>query len=173
MIVGRRSSAGSQTELYKAFLRSLFACHVPHRLRSSCVCVLRASSVERSAVRRPAPGTARCRCVRMCVWQKSERGKAKALSAKRKRCRAIARTINLMSESIDRDQWDTRMFERVWRQQVMWRQHLMNQIFAWDVAGGQQMPPLLRRRRNMQEARSNYRSTSRNRTFGNIPLGMQ
>ena len=85
----------------------------------------------------------------------------------------LTRTTNLMSETRDRDQWDTRMFTHVWRQQVMWRQHLMNQIFAWDVAGGQQMPPLLRRRRNMQLARSNYRSTSRNRTFGNIPLGMQ
>ena len=80
----------------------------------------------------------------------------------------LARTINLMSESMNfdsRDQWDTRMFTHVWRQ------HVMNQM-GWDVMN-QQMPPLLRRRRNMQLARSNYRSTSRNRTFGNIPLGMQ
>ena len=78
----------------------------------------------------------------------------------------LTRTTNLMSETRDRDQWDTRMFTHVWRQ------HVMNQLFTWDVMN-QQMPPLLRRRRNMQLARSNYRSTSRNRTFGNIPLGMQ
>ena len=58
------------------------------------------------------------------------------------------------------------------------REHLMQTMFTYPYGRSlgnnpYALTPLLRRRDNMLEARSNYRSASRNRTFGNIPLGMQ
>ena len=46
-------------------------------------------------------------------------------------------------------------------------------IMGYTPSLADQRNPIMRRRSNMLLARSNYRSTSRNRTFGNIPLGMQ
>jgi hypothetical protein len=54
------------------------------------------------------------------------------------------------------------------------REHLRQSMFTYPYnMYPYALAPLLKRRDNMLEARSNYRSTSRNRTFGNIPLGMQ
>ena len=54
------------------------------------------------------------------------------------------------------------------------REHLRRSMFTHPYnMYPYAVAPLMMRRSNMLEARRNYRSTSRNRTFGNIPLGMQ
>ena len=55
------------------------------------------------------------------------------------------------------------------------RSRVRNLLFTWPYnnAMGSQFSPLLRRRRNMLDVRASYRSTSRTRTFGNVPLAMQ
>ena len=51
------------------------------------------------------------------------------------------------------------------------RSHVRDLLFTWPYnnAMGSQFSPLLRRRRNMLDVRASYRSTSRTRTFGNVP----